>query len=975
MNAKRMQRSKRNFKLIAAAAAVCGLAQYADAQTAPYNSNAFNDAQAEPGEIYQTAGNGEYFDIQGSNSTYPTWAVLDFKTSELLTQGTDVSGVSPNVSVNLYNDYYSGHSTPNNVTLSFYLATDTSTADTVGTTALQYEPASGVARGLNAPGQPGSFAAGTNLYLLGSQVYNSTGLTDEQELTYNFTLPSAPIAGETGPSAQSYLQSTINAAQNVRLVITSNETDSDEATFYGNVFTTPPPPQLTFNLSTAAVANINTSSLYLAPSTGVTVTDPKDGTVNIGSYVNIGTAASPQYEYAIYKGANVSVPVTLGNSSKVLTDTLNYKVIPQSPGADNSGSGPNNPIGPQGTDVATVGFSSSDTSGLVGGDSYTGSVQFVNNNNPNDGPVTVTASTNVIEGRFLDAGSATQAPDLGKVLVGATATAPVALNTTNTDTEGDLSPDALTTLTLLPNVQATPYSYKDAFTGAVVGTLGASSTNTSQTFNGATPGTANASITVAISGEYGNGVAKNGIGTQTTTNTATYTEFSNNPTGPETEVVGEGLPGETNDDDNARVYVQWTGYQALSVSSSDLTTPTNTAAAPGDTVQLTNAASNDNVYTANGTSINQGLRADAWVTGITFNQSGWSQTALSAVTTDSNNDVLSGTVIPGGTNGSSVTTTVNFSATNMINGTYSAVMLVGLENEQDITGSAPNDGGNLSVPLNAVVSSNPAIQSGHYTFNGGGLVAGPTDLTGSFTQTGGTATFGQITGTGTLSVSAGDLILAAGAGTSQVSGLSVTGAGTLDLTTNLLKVNYTTGHDPVAAIRTALVSGYNKDTSTGPGIISSNAQANPGLYAVGYADGSTDSGSAAVSGNSIPATQLWLKLTLAGDATLDGIVNFPDLLVVAQNYGKTGQDWAEGDFNYDGVVNFPDLLLVAQNYGKQLSANQLAQLPSSFASQWQLAEAEIAAQPTAVPEPATTSLLAIGAFGLLARRRRNRGAV
>lgn len=55
---------------------------------------------------------------------------------------------------------------------------------------------------------------------------------------------------------------------------------------------------------------------------------------------------------------------------------------------------------------------------------------------------------------------------------------------------------------------------------------------------------------------------------------------------------------------------------------------------------------------------------------------------------------------------------------------------------------------------------------------------------------------------------------------------------------------------------------------------------------------------------------------LPGDANGDGTVGFDDLLVIAQNYGKTSASlWTEGDFNYDGQIDFDDLLIVAQGYG------------------------------------------------------------
>jgi hypothetical protein len=218
----------------------------------------------------------------------------------------------------------------------------------------------------------------------------------------------------------------------------------------------------------------------------------------------------------------------------------------------------------------------------------------------------------------------------------------------------------------------------------------------------------------------------------------------------------------------------------------------------------------------------------------------------------------------------------------------------------------------------------------------------------------------------------GSLAITGGSG-NGVNTLVINAGGQLDLTGTSLAVNYTPGNDPAATIRGYLTTGYNGDTWTGPGIVSSTAAGNTGLYAVGYADGNVDQGTAAA------ANQVLVEFTLAGDANLDGTVNFADLLVVAQNFNHAldthgnAIDWADGDFNYDGVVNFADLLLIAQNFNKQLTAGQLDQLPGSFAADWQLAEAEVAASQTNnVPEPAGMGLLALMAATLTARLRRER---
>ena len=58
---------------------------------------------------------------------------------------------------------------------------------------------------------------------------------------------------------------------------------------------------------------------------------------------------------------------------------------------------------------------------------------------------------------------------------------------------------------------------------------------------------------------------------------------------------------------------------------------------------------------------------------------------------------------------------------------------------------------------------------------------------------------------------------------------------------------------------------------------------------------------------------------LPGDANFDGIVDFSDLLTVAQHYGQPG-GWVDGDFDMDGAVGFDDLLILAQHYGQSQPA-------------------------------------------------------
>ena len=66
-------------------------------------------------------------------------------------------------------------------------------------------------------------------------------------------------------------------------------------------------------------------------------------------------------------------------------------------------------------------------------------------------------------------------------------------------------------------------------------------------------------------------------------------------------------------------------------------------------------------------------------------------------------------------------------------------------------------------------------------------------------------------------------------------------------------------------------------------------------------------------------------LVPAGDANLDGKVDFADFQSLAANYGLSGKFWRQGDFNQDGRVDSSDLnVLVGHIAAGTLTADQAA---------------------------------------------------
>jgi fibronectin-binding autotransporter adhesin len=198
---------------------------------------------------------------------------------------------------------------------------------------------------------------------------------------------------------------------------------------------------------------------------------------------------------------------------------------------------------------------------------------------------------------------------------------------------------------------------------------------------------------------------------------------------------------------------------------------------------------------------------------------------------------------------------------------------------------------------------------------------------------------------GTMTISAGTVKMlpdATNAGASRVTSLTISTGAALDLGKNAMVLEYFSV-SPLTTIRGHLLAGRIIASDAGPGA------------RVGYAETSDlfSTFPNTFAGFSVDNTAIAFRTTLAGDANLDGSVNFDDLLRLAASYNTSSRAWSQGDFNYDANVNFDDLLLLAANYNLTFAG--------SFEGDWALAQAS-------VPEP--IALMAIVAMPLVLRRRR-----
>jgi autotransporter-associated beta strand protein len=227
--------------------------------------------------------------------------------------------------------------------------------------------------------------------------------------------------------------------------------------------------------------------------------------------------------------------------------------------------------------------------------------------------------------------------------------------------------------------------------------------------------------------------------------------------------------------------------------------------------------------------------------------------------------------------------------------------------------------------------------------------------------------------TGATTVNAGTLAVAdTGSKNNVIKGgaLTIAPAARLDLKNN--KLITTTAEGTATAGIYNGVQGQVQRASNGgtwdqPGLTTSLPDAAGGLTSIGVATGAqirglgpTDTDTFA--GQTINGNSTIAMYTYAGDANLDGAITGDDYSAIDFNILVPGADgWYNGDFNYDGAITGDDY--------SAIDFNILAQ-GAPFPTSGSLASASGLSGVTAVPEPASISLVALGATALLRRRRR-----
>src|SRR5258706_1631534 len=175
---------------------------------------------------------------------------------------------------------------------------------------------------------------------------------------------------------------------------------------------------------------------------------------------------------------------------------------------------------------------------------------------------------------------------------------------------------------------------------------------------------------------------------------------------------------------------------------------------------------------------------------------------------------------------------------------------------------------------------------------------------------------------------------------SVVKSLQLDAGGSVDIGNNALVIDYTAGASPLASIRSAIVAGALTSSALTSSKAIGYAEATDVLP---FANGAT---SDTFLGSTVDKTTILTRYTLAGDANLDGTVDFNDLVKLAQNYNISdgSRTLIGGDFTYDGDTEFHGLVKLAPEYHSALPGEAIPGAGAAF-------ESDLATAFASVPEP------------------------